>query len=31
MNPKPRYHLELEPAPGNWQSPPVQRLRLALE
>jgi hypothetical protein len=26
-----RYRLELEPTPGNWQTPPVQRLRFALK
>jgi hypothetical protein len=24
---QPRYHLELEAMPGNWQAPPVARLR----
>lgn len=28
---KPRYHLELEPVPGNWRTPPLQRLRAALK
>jgi hypothetical protein len=26
-----RYHLELEPAPGNWRTPPLLRLRALLK
>ena len=26
-----RYHLELEPIPGNWRTPPLLRLRAALK
>ena len=28
---KPRYHLELEPVPGNYQAPPEKRLARLLK
>jgi len=31
MKHRTRYYLELEPIPGNWQAPPLARLKAMLK